>query len=307
MESTPVISLACAANGSYMLPLAVMLESLKQNLRPGLRPELYLIHAGIPRSSLEAISAIVETHSIALSEQQLAQAPRSCRFPREASAPLLLPGLLPDALEKVLFLDADMLVLRDAGELWETPLDRNVLAAVQDAAVPRCSAPRGVKGWQELGIPPEAPYFNCGMLLIHLGRWRERDVTRRARRYLETTRGPVDFLHQEALNAVLWNDWKPLHARWNLLASLAGRPHDPAASDAWRQPGIVHFAGRMKPWRAPVGGPFNEPYQQALRRVAPSIPSDPPALRDWLCSVYDRYFRAALYPIEQYLWRRRLI
>jgi lipopolysaccharide biosynthesis glycosyltransferase len=307
MDSTSVVSLACAANGSYILPLAVMLESLKRNLRPGLRPELYLIHAGIPRSGLEAISSIVETHSIALSEAQLAEAPRSSRFPREASAPLLLPGLLPGALEKVLFLDADMLVLRDAGELWETPLDQNVLAAVQDAAVPRCSAPRGVKGWQELGIPPEAQYFNCGMLLIHLERWRERDVTRRARRYLETTRGPVDFLHQEALNAALWNEWKPLHARWNLLASLAGRSYDPAASDAWRQPGIVHFAGRMKPWRAPIGGPFNAPYQQALRRVAPSIPSDPSNLRDWLCSVYDRYFRAALYPIEQYLWRQRLI
>lgn len=307
MPSTAVLSIACAINHSYVLPLAVMLESLKQHLSSSLRPELYLIHAGIPQSSLDVISSIVETHSIVLTEAQLSAAPQSPRFPREASAPLLLPELLPAALDRVLFLDADILVLKDLAELWETPLDQHVLAAVQDAAVPRCSAPRGVKGWQTLGIPADAHYFNCGVLLIHLGRWREREVTRRAVQYLETTREPIDFLHQEALNAILWNDWKALDSQWNLLASLAGRRYAPAASAAWRRPGIVHFAGRMKPWRAPVGGPFNAPYQEVLQRVLTSIPADSPALRDRLCSVYDRYFRTALYPLEQYLWRHRLI
>ena len=307
MPSPTVVPLACAVNHSYVLPLAVMLASLKQHLRPSLHPELYLIHAGIPQSSLAAISSIIETHSIVLSQAQLSAAPRAPRFPREASAPLLLPELIPPALERILFLDADMLVLEDLANLWETPLDQHVLAAVPDAAVPLCSAPRGVKGWHALGIPPDTPYFNCGVLMIELRRWRQREVTRRAHQYLETTREPIDFLHQEALNAVLWDDWKPLDSRWNLLASRAGRPYDQTASEAWRQPGIVHFAGRMKPWRAPIGGPFNAPYQKVLERILPFIPSETPALRDRLYSIYDRYLRAALFPIEQYLWRQRLI
>lgn len=127
-----------------------------------------------------------------------------------------------------------MLVLEDLASLWETPLDQHVLAAAPDTTVPFCSAPRGVKGWQTLGIPREAAYFNCGVLMIHLARWRQREVTRRVHQYLETTR---DFLHQEALNAVLWDDWKPLDSRWNLLASRAeGRmskpPRRPGGSPA---------------------------------------------------------------------------
>jgi len=304
---TSIVPIACAVDQSYVLPLAVMLESLKQHLRPSLHAELYLIHTGIPQSSLAAISSIIETHSIMLSEEQLNAAPRDPRFPREAAVPLLLPEILPAALERVLFLDADMLVLRDLAYLWETPLDQHVVAAVADSAVPLCSAPRGVKGWQAMGIPRDAPYFNAGVLMIHLSRWRQREVTRRSHQYLEATREPIDFLHQEALNAVLWNDWKRLDLRWNLLASRAGRPFDPTASAAWQQPGIVHFAGRMKPWRAPIGGPFNAPYQKVLERMRAFIPSEAPSLLDRLCSVYDRHLRAALYPIEQYLWRQRLV
>jgi lipopolysaccharide biosynthesis glycosyltransferase len=300
------LPIACAINQAYALPLAVMLESLKQHLRPGVHPVLYLIHAGLPPSVLAAISSIVETHSIIPSDAQLSAAPRDARFPPEASVPLLIPEFLPPTLERVVFLDADTLVLEDLANLWETPLGRHVLAAAPDGAVPRCSAPRGVKGWQAMGIPPDAPYFNCGVLIMHLERWREREVTRRAHRYLETTREPIDFLHQEALNAVLWDDWQPLDVRWNLLASLAGRSHASPAPEP-RRPGIVHFAGRLKPWRAPVGGPFDAPYRDVLARVLPLIPPEPPTMRDRLYSVYDRHLRTTLHPVERYLWTRRLL
>ncbi len=210
-------------------------------------------------------------------------------------------------VERVLFLDADLLVMRDVAELWETPLDERVLAAAPDAAVPLCSAPRGVKGWQALGIPHDAAYFNCGVLLIHLGRWRERNVTQRALRYFENTREPIDFLHQEALNAVLWDDWKRLDPRWNLLASRAGRSFDRSGREDWKRPGIVHFAGRMKPWRAAIGGPFNAPYQRALADVLPLLSPEPADWMDRFVSLYDRHLRAVLYPLEQYLWRRRFL
>ncbi len=300
-------AIACAINQPYVLPLAVLIESLLHHLRPGFRPVLYLVHTGISEASVAAIASRVETHPIIPSAVQLAAAPRDPHFPAEASIPLLLHELLPPGIGRVLFLDADLLVMDDLATLWETPLDDYVLAAAVDGAVPLCSAIRGVKNWKALGIPPDAQYFNGGVLLIHLARWREREVNRRVRHYFETTREPVDFLHQEALNAVLWNDWKKLDSRWNLPASYAGRPHGRTPSDDLQRTGIVHFAGRMKPWRAPVGGPFNGRYQEVLERVLPLFPAEPPSVRDRLNSVYDRYFRSACYPFEHYLWRKRLL
>lgn len=304
--STQTLPIACGINRAYALPLAVMLESLKQHLRPGVRPVLHLIHAGLPDSILTAIASSVETHSIVPSAVQLASAPSDARFPVQASFPLLMPELLPASLERVLFLDADMLVLDDLMQVWETPLDGHLLAAAVDGAVPRCSSPRGVKGWQALNIPAEAPYFNGGLLLVDLAGWRERDVPSRARRYLETTREPIDFLHQEALNAVLWDDWLQLDQRWNLLATLAGRSYGTPLSET-AEPGVIHFAGRLKPWRAPIGGPFNAAYQRVLDRVAPLAPSEPVTPKERLYSVYDRHVRATFYTIERYLWTRRLL
>src|SRR5579862_2397997 len=183
------IVIACAINQSYVLPLTVMLDSLKEHLRPGVRPILYLIHSGIPQQSLAALHSLVETHSIVPSAAQLSAAVRSARFPQEASFPLLLPEVLPPNLDRVLFLDADTLVLEDLATLWETPLDRHVLAAVPDSAIPFCSSVRGVKNWRARGILSDAPYFNAGVLLIDLPRCRELNVTRRVHQYFETTSG----------------------------------------------------------------------------------------------------------------------
>jgi lipopolysaccharide biosynthesis glycosyltransferase len=301
------LPIACAINDRYVLPLAVMLESLKQHLRPGVQPRLYLAHAGIHRSGLDRISAIVETTSVPLSAAQLAAVPHDAHFPPQAAFPLLLSEALPAELDRVLFLDADLLVLDDLWRLWEAPLDGHPVAAVADGAVPCCSSPRGVKDWRALGISPEAPYFNAGVLSIDLRRWRERQVTARALRFLASSRDRIDFLHQGALNAVLWDDWQPLDVRWNLLASRAGRVGGAIPDKAWRNPGIVHFAGSMKPWRVPVGGPFNERYRAVMERVLPSLATEPVTPRDRLKSLYDRRFRALCFPLERLLWSRRLI
>jgi lipopolysaccharide biosynthesis glycosyltransferase len=301
------LPIACAINTDYALPLLVMLTSLKEHLRPSYQPLLYLAHQGLSEDLLSAISRLVETHSIVPSAESVAALPRHPRLPPEAAFPLLLPELLPETLDRILFLDADLLVLDDLAKLWETPLGERVLAAAPDAAIPLCSSPRGVKNRPELRIPDHAVYFNCGVMLVGLAEWRKREVTRRAYGYLRNMGRQVDFIHQEALNAILWDHWLPLDSRWNLLGGMAGRPYGKSASDNWRNPGIVHFAGRFKPWRAAIGGPFNGQYGAFLDRATQWVPAVKPTLRDKLLSLYDRHLRNSLYSCERALWNRRLL
>jgi lipopolysaccharide biosynthesis glycosyltransferase len=301
------LPIACAINSRYALPLLVMLTSLKEHLRPSCDVRLYFVHQGVSEDLLESISRLVETHSIVPSPESVAAIPRNSHFPPEAAYPLLLPELLPKTLDRILFLDADLLVLDDLAKLWETSIGERVVGAAPDAAIPLCGSPRGVKKPGEWGIPEDAIYFNCGVMLISLAEWRKREVTRRALAYLQKIGHQVDFLHQEALNAVLWNDWMPLESRWNLLGSLAGRPYRLPTSDGWQRPGIVHFAGHFKPWRAPVGGPFDIQYRAFLSQITQCVPQVKPTLKDTLLSLYDRHLRNSLYSCERALWKRRLI
>ena len=301
------LPIACTINSSYALPLAVMLASAVEYLHPSYQLLLYLVHWRMNEDLIASISQLAETRPIALSPDLVAQLPTHGPFPREAAFALLLPELLPASLEKILFLDADLLVLDDLTQLWEVSLGGRVLAAATDNAIPLCGSPRGVKHTARLEIPENTPYFNAGVMLIHLDEWRRREVTKRAFEYLRLAGRGADFLHQEALNAVLWNDWLRLDPRWNVPGSLAGRCCQPAQANGNGSAAIVHFAGRFKPWRAPVGGFYYSRYREFLSRAAELVPPMPPTPRDRLLSFYDRHLRDSVYGCERALWNRRLL
>ena len=288
---SPII-LAAGVNARYLLPLRVLLSSLTRHLPPRQPAVLYLLHTGLPPAAIEECNRILETRSIQLTSAQLAAAVRSSRFPVEASFPLLLPDLLPPHIERILFLDADLLVRADISPLWHTPLPTQTVAAAVDQAVLTCGSPRGVKNCQARNIPADAPYFNAGVLLIDLARLRQRNVSALARQYLAETGPDADFLHQEALNAVLAADWLRLDQRWNSLPG-AGIP------DAR----IVHFAGRLKPWRTRAGGPHGAAYHDELARLGLS---EQGSSRDAAIGFYDRFLRRFAQPIERFLWTRRI-
>lgn len=300
------IAIACSVDDRYVLPLVVMLDSLVETLRPPRRARLHLLHHGLSRGSLDAIAAVVETRVVDIPGACLDRLPRDGRLPPEAAAPLLLPELLPADLARVLFLDADMLVLDDLGPLWTLDLAGRALAAAVDPAIPLCHSPRGVPRAAAHGIPAHAPYFNAGVMLLDLDAWRGRGIADRAFRYVGDLGSRVDFLHQQALNATAWDDWKRLDQRWNVPAT-GGRWFDATPAAAVAAPGIVHFAGRMKPWRMRIAGRFAAPYARALSRVAGRLPAPAHTVRDAVAGFYDRRLRCVCHPGERFLWERGLL
>jgi lipopolysaccharide biosynthesis glycosyltransferase len=298
------LHIAAAIDETYLAPLQVAVTSLQKHLRPSLTPRLYLLNRNLNRSGVESIAKLIDTCPIVPGEGAVRKLPRQSGFPPEASFPLLLAEFLPPDVERVLFLDPDLLIFEDVGEIWDTDAGDNIIAAVRDMAIPTCWSPRGVKNSRELGIPLDAPYFNAGVMLIDMTRWREDQVASRVGDYLNRYAGRTDFSHQEGLNSVLWNKWKQLDQRWNLIASLTGRRYSRNAADT-RSAAIVHFAGRFKPWQFDVGGPFSEHYTEALQELGLHR-AHIATTKERVLSAYDRYLRDYLYGIEHSLWAKRL-
>jgi len=160
-------------------------------------------------------------------------------------ARFLLPSIFPESVSKVLYLDADLLVLDDLGPLWDTDLEGSVLGAVLDGLDPHLKS-----GKPHLdAVPKVRAYFNAGVLLIDLGRWRQERISEKALEYMiQYPQSP--YSDQDALNAVCDGLWKKLDSRWNCQKFY--EKMSLLNMDRTQRPGIIHFVCRDKPWNAGI-------------------------------------------------------
>lgn len=298
----------CAVDRRFITPLAAMIRSLLMNRNPERPIEFYLfaLDLQIPdRERLEATAtgegvSIVWVHPDHARLQGLPSAPSLSLYYR-----LLVGNALPESISKVIWLDADLLILRDLGELWNVDMGDNAVLAVQDMAIPYVSCALGLGEWRALGLPADAPYFNSGVLVIDLNIWRREDIGARAIRYLRSRKRNIALFDQEALNVIVSGRWGALDPRWNIIASLAGRrfqrnPHLSAEVDRRLQedPWILHFAGYWKPWILPRGRHPYDLYFHYLDQTAWSGWRPPASLPGGLRAFYHDHLRETLYPVE---------
>jgi lipopolysaccharide biosynthesis glycosyltransferase len=156
-------------------------------------------------------------------------------------ARLLIPHVVPPTVSRLLYLDADLLVLDDLDPLWTIDLEGRPVAAVLDVLDPLMK--RGDSGLRT--APRVRDYFNSGVLLIDLASWREEELSERAIDYLG--RYPQSpFKDQDALNVACDGLWKELDPRWNFQDHFHTNIAD---IDDSQRPAIVHFVTSNKPWK----------------------------------------------------------
>lgn len=257
------IHVAVAVNDSFIMPLLVMLRSAGSKVSAGWRLEVFVFGYEITEASrawlesgLEGLPVSVRWKSLDLSG--VAKYWPGMRQDGDITCyyRLFLGDALPDTVERVLFLDADLLVEGDLAGLWRLPFDGYVVQAVPDAYARLLHTPRlaRIQFTENIRFSPETLYFNAGVQLIDLHRWRDERIGQRAGEFLWKYGGALTGRDQDALNCALVGRWKRLAPTWNLheLPEHAATWHDGGASaeeckEAWRNPAIIHFVGE-KPW-----------------------------------------------------------
>jgi lipopolysaccharide biosynthesis glycosyltransferase len=157
-------------------------------------------------------------------------------------ARLQIPEIFKKAGGRVLYLDADILILNDLLPLWRANLEGGVLGAALDKGIFDMIKRDDVKA---ASLPTVARYFNSGVLLIDVDRCQEFGLAEKAMSYLKlNTASP--FSDQDALNAACDGEWARLENKWNWQIY----PDSPCVSDlpSTARPNIVHFVTSNKPW-----------------------------------------------------------
>ena len=287
------------------MPLAVMLRSVDSHLDPDLRLDVHVADDGLDapsRARVErSLSARVRLRWWPARWEALGALPTWGRMPLTTYLKLSLAEWLPSDVGRAVWLDCDLVMRASLARLWREELGASPLGAIVDRRVPRLGSRFGVAGHRELGLDGELPYFNAGVMVCDLAAWRASEVARRALGYIQRYGNRIVFQDQEALNAVFAGRWRSLDPRWNwdpTLDAVLGRLR-PAAAAELHEPWIVHFAGRLKPWRY---GAVTEHHQRYFEEL------DATAWAGWrprispLRALAVRYarspFRRWLYPLE---------
>jgi len=170
---------------------------------------------------------------------------------------LLIGELLPADIHRVLYLDPDIIVRGDLEELWNYYLYDSVIGAVEDS---------NMFFKETLGLRPNEPYFNAGVLLVDLDQWRADCVGFRALNFALSDPDRITYADQCALNWILRDRWKPLPERWNLQTASLARTVKGARRQA-KTAQIVHFSGYWKPWLYMTRHPVKREYLAYLSRT----------------------------------------
>lgn len=300
------IVVVCAADGRYALPLAVTLRSAAANLAPGRRLEAWIVDDGIApddrRRLIDSLSGRVSLRWVQPGRDGFSGLPLWGRMSVTTYDKLMVARYLPARIGKAVWLDGDLVVMGDLARLWDEDLaDRHALA-VPDPFVPSVSSRFGVTGHQDLDLRADASYFNAGVMVIDVSRWRADDVAGQALAYLRRYRERVFFWDQEALNAVLAGRWRELDERWNRSVSVDRLARDRGASGegAGRNPWILHFSGSLKPWAYPSRSAYHSLYYRYLDMTAWAGWRPPSTWHGIALGLYESStLRRTIYPLER--------
>lgn len=298
-----MIHLAIAFDDNYLDPFYALASSLV-SVHPHGRLHIHAIATGISDNQKEEIRRYLSAGGHALSFYDIDEsvARRFVLLDKWTSAVyyrLFFPFVIPASVQRLLYLDSDMIVLKNLSDLYTQDLETYPVAAVYD---------NYVKIQPKLGIDEPGEYFNSGMLLIDIQRWQAERISEQAMDYLIRYPERIQFVDQCALNAVLYKRWKKIDKRYNLLYSyipegMRGRALQHALKDVV----VVHFT-IQRPWHMLCRNPFRTQYFRFLRgagRGKSFIPYDDFSILKfpaWLkIRVTDLYFTLPLLPR---LWRR---
>lgn len=264
------INIVCAVDDAYSMPLAVTLRSVLQNINDQQKINFFVIDGGIRPKNKQKIIQSLSFRPFTIDwlkpcTKLLANAKVSGHVSIATYFRILIPEIIPNDIKKIIYLDCDLLVLNNIGKLWNIDMGEAPLLACQEVGIPYVSSDSGLLNYQKLRIPENSKYFNAGVLLINLEKWRSEGISAKVIDYLDVNKDYIRWWDQDALNAIFAQRWKELDHRWNqtpAIHSFKSWKDSPLTQDKYElllnDPFIVHFASCFKPWNSTEHHPAND-------------------------------------------------
>lgn len=195
------------------------------------------------------------------------------RWPLISFARLFAAELLPDTIDKALYLDSDTIVCGDISALDDIEMEDNIFCGVRDCI--------GEKYRRNIGLTKDDLYINAGVILLNIKKLRSMDV----RPYLEKTaweyKDFITYADQDLLNTSFKGYIGEIPPKYNIMTIVASyslnrieklrRPEmyytAEELEEAKKDPRIIHYTTNMltvRPWYQNTNHPYAEEFIKCL-------------------------------------------
>jgi len=257
-----------ASNTGYVEHLGVAICSLLDHNRQE-HIRVYVVNQDIQPGTWNQLRTITSHYDcdlvdVKISDRDIGGLATPHHLTRETYYRLFVPEKLQ--LSKALYLDADIVVNGPIRELYDIDLDDCCLAAANTP---------GFVAHQDLEMSVGGRYFNAGVMLINLDKWRSEHIKERVIDVVRRKPWAIQFADQCGLNSVVNGQWKEIHPKFNVQSFYFDVGIGPYASSfppgelafAVEHPIILHYSGSVKPWHFGYRHPYRKTYWKYLRKT----------------------------------------
>lgn len=261
-------------NKGYVKQLNVLLNSIQYSNSKE-KFDVYILHKNLEQSDIENIQGGLDLekifiHEIKISKSEIDNFPvYEKRYPVEIYFRIFATKYLPTDLDKVLYLDADTIVINELKELYETDFCGNYFIATTHIRklLHRFNEIR-------LDIKEDEPYINTGVLLINLKELRKRNVEKEVMEYIENNKKILMLPDQDIISSIYGNKIKLVDGlKYNLgdrsLNTYNLRNPKNQINLKWvcKNTVVIHYYGRNKPWQKDYVGKLGCFYKKIEKKM----------------------------------------
>lgn len=268
---TNIVSIALSTDDNYVEPAMVTITSILENRKKSTTYDFYILSSELKsenKQKLERLQTKCDKCRFVFIDMggnfNNATVRAHGHITTAAYYRLLLPNLMKN-LDKILYLDVDVIVLSDLSELFNTNIDNYYLAAVKgynSTLMNNYARRNGLSSYSEvLNIPSMDQYVNSGVMLMNLKLMREENLEERFVKFVERNHGKnrLGLCHdQDVINAVCYGKIYFLSLKYNAMQHYADKYEKIQSlqdayskgewEEAYKNPKIIHYSGPQKPW-----------------------------------------------------------
>lgn len=270
-----IVNIVLTGDEKYVLPIGVAMFSIVKNLSHNRIANFFLIVSGWGEQEEKEIRKLlncnitilhVEKYLYYFSNADSKEFKNSYIQSLSPYYRLLIPQILPEYIDKVIYFDADMVTDNDLSIIYDSLTEDKLCAAVAELFANKYydTTLKHLSEWNEFdkfnSDRFKYPYFNAGFFVLNLKLSRKLNLFNEFLNFLQKHPNPP-YADQDTLNAVCGQKYSDkmmyLPLNWNVFTDIIYSSDlffDTNLFSYWQiqsafqKPYVYHYAGPNKPW-----------------------------------------------------------